>query len=66
MLLRAIDHDNIVKCINIYEDCMYYYLVRPTLRLLPFYSQRREGPGVAWHAVAQGYQESILAARFGV
>ncbi|KAJ6593898.1 kinase-like domain-containing protein [Mycena capillaripes] len=28
MLLRVIDHENIVKCLGLYEDPMYYYLVQ--------------------------------------
>ncbi|KAJ7783177.1 kinase-like domain-containing protein [Mycena metata] len=28
MLLRVIDHENIVKCLGLYEDSLYYYLVQ--------------------------------------
>ncbi|KAJ6475363.1 kinase-like domain-containing protein [Mycena vitilis] len=28
MLLRVIDHENIVKCLGLYEDPLYYYLVQ--------------------------------------
>ncbi|KAJ7262178.1 kinase-like domain-containing protein [Mycena haematopus] len=28
MLLRVIEHENIVKCLGLYEDSLYYYLVQ--------------------------------------
>ncbi|KAJ7647338.1 kinase-like domain-containing protein [Roridomyces roridus] len=28
MLLRVIDHENIVKCLGLYEDHLYYYLIQ--------------------------------------
>jgi hypothetical protein len=32
MLLSLIDHENIVKCLDLFEDELYFYLVRPTHR----------------------------------
>ncbi|KAJ7901826.1 kinase-like domain-containing protein [Mycena olivaceomarginata] len=40
MLLRVIDHENIVKCLNLYEDPLYYYLVQ-------------ELHGTPWHKAAR-------------
>jgi len=30
LLLSLIDHENIVKCLDLFEDELYFYLVRPT------------------------------------
>jgi hypothetical protein len=32
MLLSLVDHENIVKCLDLFEDELYFYLVRPTYR----------------------------------
>ncbi|CAK5281543.1 unnamed protein product [Mycena citricolor] len=43
MLLRAIDHDNIVKCVEVFEDPVYYYLVQE-LHGSPWHKAVRNGP----------------------
>ncbi|KAJ7178538.1 kinase-like domain-containing protein [Mycena crocata] len=49
LLLRAIDHENIVKCLNIYEDSLYYYLVQ-------------ELHGTPWHKAIRDYPSTPISA----
>ncbi|KAJ7462304.1 kinase-like protein [Mycena galericulata] len=43
MLLRVIDHENIVKCLGLYEDPLYYYLVQE-LHGTPWHKAIRNPP----------------------
>ncbi|KAJ7497293.1 kinase-like domain-containing protein [Mycena latifolia] len=43
MLLRVIDHENIVKCLGLYEDSLYYYLVQE-LHGTPWHKAIRNHP----------------------
>ncbi|KAJ7770246.1 kinase-like domain-containing protein [Mycena maculata] len=43
MLLRVIDHENIVKCLDLYEDSLYYYLVQE-LHGTPWHKAIRNPP----------------------
>lgn len=56
VLLSSIDHENIVKCLDIFEDAKYYYLVRFCLhifRVLVTYHHRDTGARVARYTMAQ-------------
>lgn len=53
VLLYSLDHENIVKCIDFFEDGLYFYLVgKKGWRVHHADDRRYTGPGTAWVPLA--------------
>jgi hypothetical protein len=53
MLLSCIDHENVVKCLDLFEDSLYFYLVRFTYHFLSTLCSYRPGSRIAWFSMAK-------------
>ena len=53
MLLSCIDHKNVVKCFDLFEDSLYFYLVRFIYDLPSTLSSYHPGSRIAWFSMAK-------------